>query len=148
MGIFSAIGQVGKMSATKMFIEKTYKTKASDNGVIWNLIFTLGKDFGPSNSKEELATIVIYFYTGFYMYGDVNPESEGILNMPDTINFWAQTAENLKTSGKIPGVVAGGCVRYLQLMANNQLIEDILDVTVLQGFLDFKKDFFNAYPKN
>lgn len=92
--------------------------------------------------------MVIYFYTGFYMYGDVNPESEGILNMPDKITFWSHTADNLKASGKIPDLsAASGCVRYLRLMANGELIKDILDIAVLKAFLDFREDFFNKYPK-
>jgi hypothetical protein len=33
-------------------------------------------------------------------------------------------------------------------MANGDLIEDIVDISVLKAFLDFKKDFFTAYPKN
>ena len=89
MGIFSALSQVPKMTRTKSFIEKTYKTKASDNGVIWNLIYTLVREFSSTDSTEELATMVVYFYARFYMYGDVNPESEGILNMPDKIKFWS-----------------------------------------------------------
>ena len=147
MGIFSALSQVPKMTRTKTFIEKTYNTKASDNGVIWNLIYTLVREFSSTDSTEELATMVVYFYARFYMYGDVNPESEGILNMPDKIKFWSHTANNLKASGKIPGGVAGACVRYLGLMDNGELLEDDIDVTAEKGFLDFREDFFNKFPQ-
>jgi hypothetical protein len=136
------------MGDTSLFIEQTYKTKCAYRGVISNLISTLVRDFSSTHSTEEVATMVIYFYTGFYMHGDVNPESEGILNMPDKINFWSYTATSLKASGKIPdGGAASGCARYLRLMANGGLIEDALDINVLKAFLDFRDDFFIAYPK-
>jgi hypothetical protein len=149
MGIFSTYRLIKKMGRTSAFIEETYETKCAYRGVISNLISTLVRDFSSTHSTEEIATMVVYFYTGFYLYGDVNPENEGILNMPDKIIFWSRVADNLKVSGKIyDDSAASGCVRYLKLMANGDLIEDIVDISVLKAFLGFKKDFFTAYPKN
>ena len=87
MGIFNTYRLIKKMGRTSAFIEETYETKCAYRGVISNLISTLVRDFSSTHSTEEIATMVVYFYTGFYLYGDVNPENEGILNMPDKILF-------------------------------------------------------------